>query len=959
MSPYNFESRDCIAAPFGERTPYGQGVWPSRVDHSLSIEPENVDKWVRSACVLCSNGCGLDIAVKDNKIVGVRGLASDRVNHGRLGPKGLSGWIANHNPDRLTHPLIRKNGVLVKATWDEAMELICSKTRDVLEELGKNGIAFYTSGQLFLEEYYTLALITKAGICTMHTDGNTRLCTATAAAAMRESFGCDGQPGSYTDIDVTDCIFIFGHNVANTQSVLWTRMLDRLKGPNPPKLIVVDPRTTRTAKEATLHLSPKVGTNMALLNGIQRLLIKKGYIDEEFIRDHTMGYENLKNTVEAYTPEYVEKITGVSEADLFQAAEIIGTSPSLLSTALQGVYQSHQATASACQINNIHLIRGMIGKPGCGILQMNGQPTAQNNRETGCNGEYTGFRNPDNPKHMEDLADHWNIDVDIIPHWSDSPTHISQIMNYIDSGSVKFMWVSGTNPAVSLPNLPQARQILGKPDLFLVVQDIFPTETTELASVVLPAAMWGEKTGCFTNVDRTVHISHKAIDPPGECKSDMDIWLDYSKRMGFKDKDGQPLMKWSTPEEAFNQWKASTKGRPCDYTGMTYHKLSQGSGIQWPCNEENPRGMERLYKGGIFPTDIDHCETYGHDLEIGAPFTKGEYAVMNPAGRALIKAAKHREPEETVDDEYPFWVTTGRDLMQFHTRTKTGRSKRLNDAQGDSYMQISEIDAEKLGIRDGDLCRVTSRRGVVEVKARVGNINVGLVFIPFHYGYWDSKDMRKRAGNELTLSGWDAISKQPYFKFGAVKVEKVKEGEAKCEVTIHERVRATDAVESAKKGPVGKHMHIGDYIAVADKTARQLSRDFMALYDKFPKDRELQQGMKGLNFLAEEITTLMDPWMDKYDARDSPLESLVGKIEPVEADVHPTYAALVAIHSLMPLIASLKITCKALDVALKSLLDPEFAGCMLEVGELVARMERWVNGQTATRSVQGLTVPLK
>jgi anaerobic selenocysteine-containing dehydrogenase len=232
---------------------------------------------------------------------------------------------------------------------------------------------------------------------------------------MRESFGSDGQPGSYADIDYTDCLFLVGHNVSHTQTVLWSRMLDRLDGPNPPNLIVVDPRRSDTAKRATVHLAPKIGTNLALLNGIQHLLFANGWVNEEYVSKHVVGLEQLKKTVAKYTPEHVEGITGVPRTQLKEAARIIGTTKSLLSTALQGVYQSNQATASACQIHNINLLRGLIGKPGSGILQMNGQPTAQNNREAGCDGEYPGFRNFQNPKHVQEIADVWNIDFMHVP----------------------------------------------------------------------------------------------------------------------------------------------------------------------------------------------------------------------------------------------------------------------------------------------------------------------------------------------------------------------------------------------------------------------------------------------------------------------------------------------------------------------------------------------------------------
>lgn len=434
----------------------------------------------------------MDIGVKDGKIVGVRGRASDRVNHGRLGPKGLHSWHVNHHNDRLTYPLVRKNGKLKRATWDEAMSLIVDHTKAVQKELGNHGIGFYTSGQLFLEEYYALAVIGKAGLGTLHMDGNTRLCTATAAASMRESFGCDGQPGSYTDIDVTDCIFMVGHNMSATQTVLWTRILDRLAGQSPPKLVVIDPRRTSCAQQATVHVAPKIGTNLAVLNGIQHLLFKNGWVNEEFVSKHTVGIDDLRKICEKYTPEVVEDISGVPAATLIEAASVIGQSNSLLSTALQGVYQSNQATASACAVNNVNLLRGMIGRPGCGIYQMNGQPTAQNNREAGCNGEYTGFRNPKNKKHMQELADHWNIELHKLPHWGE-PVHIMNMLKFIETGSIKMFWVSGTNPAVSLPELERVRRLFTKPDLFLVCQDIFMTETAQLADVVLPAAMWAEK----------------------------------------------------------------------------------------------------------------------------------------------------------------------------------------------------------------------------------------------------------------------------------------------------------------------------------------------------------------------------------------------------------------------------------------------------------------------------------
>src|SRR5215210_1488393 len=442
--------------------------------------------------MLHSNGDALDIAVRKGRIVGVRGRGIDRVNKGRVDSKDLFGWQANNSEDRLKNPLVRKNGELVEASWDEAMGRVVEHSKRLLEEKGPLAFGFYTTGQLFLEEYYALGVIGKAGLGTPHMDGNTRLCTATAAEALKETFGTDGQPASYADVDHADAIVLYGHNVAETQTVLWMRMLDRLEAPNPPKLVVVDPRPTPAAQRADVHLAIKNGTNMALMNGLLHEIIASGWYDEEYIAAHTLGWEELRVTVEEYPPGKVAEICGVPEKQIRQAARIIGESKRLLSTILQGFYQSHQATAASCQVNNIHLLRGMVGKPGCGVLQMNGQPTAQNTRECGANGDLPGFRNWNNVDHVQELAELWNVEWMKIPHWA-SPTHAMQIFRYAEQGSISFLWISATNPAVSLPELPRIRSILDNEDLFVVVQDIFLTETAQYADVVLPAATWGKR----------------------------------------------------------------------------------------------------------------------------------------------------------------------------------------------------------------------------------------------------------------------------------------------------------------------------------------------------------------------------------------------------------------------------------------------------------------------------------
>ncbi|KXJ87864.1 hypothetical protein Micbo1qcDRAFT_124009 [Microdochium bolleyi] len=971
-------SRDAIADVWGPRTPY-KGDWPVRVDEACDVESgAEPDRWVQSACVLCSNGCGLDIGVKDGKVVGVRGRAVDRVNKGRLGPKGLHGWQSINSPDRLTHPLVRnqETGELERATWDEVMELIVSKSNHLIETMTKHSIAFYTSGQLFLEEYYALALVGKGGLNTLHMDGNTRLCTATAAASMRESFGCDGQPGSYADLDVTDCMFLVGHNMAATQTVLWSRVLDRLAGAEPPQLVVVDPRVSDTARLATVHLAPRIGTNLALLNGLQQLLLENGWIDEQYLRDHVCGLQELRDTVRGYTPERVEEITGVPAAKLQEAARILGTAKTLVSTALQGVYQSWQATATATAINNVNLLLGQLGKPGSGILQMNGQPTAQNNREAGCDGEFPGFRNHQNAAHMAELARLWNLDPVKVPHWNE-PTHVESLLSFIDAGSVGMLWVSGTNPLVSLPNLPRVRETLTKPGLFLVVQDIFLTETAAVADVVLPAAQWAEKTGCFTNVDRTVHISHKAVDPPGEARSDLDIFLNYARRMDFRDREGGPLLPWTpgdpeTPEAVFRAWQRVSAGRPCDYTGMSYAKLTGSSGIQWPCNPDtSPDGTERLFTDGVFFTATDFCESYGHDLETGAPLSLDDYRALDPAGRAILKSCHYLPPLEEPDEKFPLRLATGRRTHQFHTRTKTGRSEALQAACPEPEVSVCAEDARRAGVEDGEMVLVSSRRGRVELTLRVGDIAEGQVFIPFHFGYWDAQDGRARAANELTVERWDPVSKQPAFKSGAVRIDKLPpppaggEGSSssasKQQPQQQQHRRPTGAEEARRERQLELWLAQTYYAVV------KLGDIYDHLLPDLLHDLEIEGGIQVLKRIAARIKEALEP-IDKNNNDDDDDLGRRGAAELAEflffrrperirRSGHPDYDTLEVLQSLHVFVAHVQGGLTALGPVSGALWDERFAGAVALCDRETRRTQAWIVQQVKVRAPQTLLVP--
>ncbi len=955
------QSRDSIQDVWGPRTPYhGEKHWPVRVDENTSEHP---DHWVQSCCVLCTNGCGLEIGVKDGRIVGVRGRADDRVSHGRLGPKGLCAWQANGSADRLTRPLVRDGkkpgGAFREASWDEAMDLIVGRCKDVRQKYTSGAIGFYNSGQLFIEDYYTLSVLTHAGLGTKHVDGNTRLCTATASFALRETFGNDGNPASVTDYDTADCIAHFGHNPAATQTVAWMRILDRRRVPNPPRLIVVDPRRTATAKEADVHLAPRLGTNVAVMNGLLHLVIANGHIDRNFIDKHTVGFDKLRAVVEKYPPGRVEEITGIPAKQLREAAQLLGTAKRLLCTVLQGFYQASEATAAACQVNNLVLVRGMIGKPGCGVIQSNGQPTAQNTRETGCDGDFPGFRNWQNPRHVEQLARLWNVEPHTIPAWG-PPTHAMQIFRLAESGSIKFLWVVATNPAVSLPELHRVRRILEQERLFVVVQDAFLTETARLADVVLPAAIWGEKTGTFTNYERTVHISHKAVEPPGEARPDMDIFLDFARRMDFRDRDGQPLIKWRTPEECFEAWKACSKGTPCDYSGLSYARLSVRSGIQWPCNEQYPEGKERLYDDFHFPTSYEECGDFGHDLETGGHILPVDYRANDPRGRAWLKPAEHRPPHETPDEEYPFYLTTGRVVYQFHTRTKTGRVRELQQAAPDAFVQMHEEDARRLGIAEGDLVEVTSRRAAVRVKARLGDVLPGHVFIPFHYGYWDEPDGRPRAANELTLTAWDVVSKQPSFKYAAVHVAKAGQKSLVSKVVgVAGRVidRASELADSLTGGThPTERSHVSDYLGLLCDAGEEVAAACDYLAHQHGQDAEIREGAEIIGNFSRQALELLGPFIAKYGERpEKEPRALRQTLFP-----RPRaggFGLLRDLHALHVLVSDAHVAVKVVKDAAQEMRDDELhEACLLLLGQN-QRQQAWVDTMIKESAAQSVAVP--
>ena len=429
-----------------------------RIDSNLGIAGEP-DEWVHSACLLCSNGCGLDIAVKEGRIVGVRGQPDHPVSFGHLGPKGEHAWVANNSKRRGATPMIRrKRGAsLQPVSWAEAMDFFVERFRDAWSR-GHQNLACYNSGQLTIEELYTLGKFWRGGLQSANIDGNTRLCTATSATGLMANFGSDGPVASYADIDRADLLCLYGHNVAEVQTVLWERML-AAKQANGGRIIVADPRRTPTVLQgADLHLQLAPGTNVALMNGLIHLLIRNGWVDRDFVAAHTVGFADMEAVVGDYPPERVAQLCEIPQADLETAAEWIGTTGRFVSTVLQGFYQSVEATAASSLVNSVHLLRGAIGKPGAGPLLMAGQPSAMCNREAGAGGSYPAYRNPHNEAQMRDLAALWNLDYEHFRH--EAPNDIMTMMETAERGDIEFMWVIGTNPLVSLPDQNRSRRIL-------------------------------------------------------------------------------------------------------------------------------------------------------------------------------------------------------------------------------------------------------------------------------------------------------------------------------------------------------------------------------------------------------------------------------------------------------------------------------------------------------------------
>ena len=761
----------------------------------------NVTSWVKSVCGYCSVGCGLEIGVNSTgKAVAVRGNAVHPTNVGRVCVKGLYEHKILHDQDlrvgsRAKYPMKRDaNGNWQNITWDEATTLLSQKIIDAVNTNGPDSVASYNTGQWTVEEYYAMGKLGKGAISTSTMDSNTRLCMAAAVYGYMSTFGSDGPPGCYDDIENTDCFFLIGTNPAEMHPQVWRRIVMARRSARAPKLIVVDPRRTATARSADLHLQLKPGTNVALMNGILQQLIANNWIDSTYINAHTRNFSALAAKVAIYTPTYVAGITGLTTTQIQTAAQWIGQSPEVWSLFIQGVYQSMGATDTVRLICAMHLITGKIGRPGSAPFSITGQATAMSNRETGGSSALSGYRNYYNPNHVAELESLWNVAPGTIPPRAttvitsdtDLQPTIPSMVDMMRKGTLKVFWVACTNPSVTLPDLNKYHSYLSFSNQsrpFVVVQDIFdPMESMAYADLFLPAAQWGEKTGTYTCSERRVNLGRQAVQPVGYelrptygAYSDLDIIKMVADKLAsldarFRDQAGQSLVKSADPETVFNEWKQVSAGKICDMSGMTYANLATNNGIAWPSTPANVLGGKRLYTNGLFNTNWDRAQ-YGKT-------PTAAWIDPNNLSRAYLWAVDYVAPPEVPDATYPFWLNTGRVIEHFHSRTKTKRVAQLHEMVPENYVEISTADAKTLRVVTGNLVKVTSRRGTITVKAKVTDtVRTGAVFIPMHFGDIDPTDVAQNGGrmvsvNRLTMNYVDKDCGQPIYKHCAVKLAK-------------------------------------------------------------------------------------------------------------------------------------------------------------------------------------------
>ena len=694
-----------------------------------------------TTCCYCGVGCGIVVHQDKKGMVTVEGDSEHPVNKGMLCSKGINlHHTVNDKTDRLLYPQMRynKSMPLQRVSWDAALERTAAVFKTFIQKYGPDSVAFYVSGQCLTEEYYVVNKLIKGFIGSNNIDTNSRLCMSSAVAAYKMSLGEDSVPVCYDDIEAADCFFVAGANPAWCHPIIWRRVEAQKAAKPNVKIIVVDPRKTDSCSLADLHLQINPGTDITLNHAIGRVLIENGDIDLDFIKNHAEGFNQYKEIVFKKTISAAAAICGVRVEDIIVAARYIGNANGFLTMWTMGLNQSAIGVNKNLSLINLNLITGHIGKPGSGPFSLTGQPNAMGGREVGgLANMLPAHRNLNNPVHREEVQKFWGGTV-IAEKPGLTATEMFEALN---DDRLKAIWIICTNPLTSLPDVRVAEEGL-KRAKFVVVQDISnKPETLKYADVILPAATWTEKEGTMTNSERRISHLHKIVDAPGEARADAEIICDFAKRMGY------PGFDFPDAASIYNEHVQITEGTNVDISGLNYDVLQEKKTVQWPYNSStSDTGTKRLFTDKVFYT---------------------------PSAKAIIHAVPDDITSEKPSSDFPFVLTTGRIRDQWHTMSRTGKVNKLKQHISQAFVEVHPEDAKRLQVKDDEVVVVQSKRGEVRVKAKVSDtIKKGVVFLPMHWGKILGSDLNR--SNNLTNNLLDPISKEPDFKFCAVRVARYK-----------------------------------------------------------------------------------------------------------------------------------------------------------------------------------------
>ncbi|WP_071189680.1 nitrate reductase [Trichormus sp. NMC-1] len=708
----------------------------------------------KTLCSYCGVGCGLEVSppAQHGKATNrdsegtptwrVRGDRSHPSSQGMVCVKGAT-ITESLDKNRLHYPMMRNSldQEFRRVSWDEAFDIITQHIQTLRLNNATDSICMYGSGQFQTEDYYIAQKLLKGCLGTNNFDANSRLCMSSAVSGYIQSFGADGPPCCYDDLELTDCAFLIGTNTAECHPIVFNKLAKYHKKNRHVKMVVVDPRRTPTAEAADLHLAIRPGTDIDLLNGIAHLLMRWHYIDPLFIDDCTSNFPAYAEVIRHYSPEVVASRCGISIEDLETAAKYWGKSKSVLSLWSMGVNQSSEGTAKVRTIINLHLMTGQIGKPGAGPFSLTGQPNAMGGREAGGLAHLLpGYRLVKNAQHRAEVENFWGLEPGQI---SPVPGLTAwEIITGLETGNVGLLWIAATNPAVSMPDLERTKKALLKSPFTIYQDAYYPTETSAYAHVLLPAAQWGEKTGIMTNSERMVTLCSAFREPPREAKPDWEIFAEVGRRLGFKKE-----FAFNNSAQVYAEFVQLTRQRPCDMSGLSHEVLKTQGPIQWPHRKEDALIRGLSYAGKRLYTDL-HFHT--------------------PDGRAKFGAYYSKGLAEPPDPNYPFILTTGRLYGHWHTQTRTGRIDKIRKMHPEPFIEIHPRDAAKLGIIDNQSVEVRSRRGITKFPAKVTKaIAPGTVFVPMHWGKLWADDAE---ANAMTHSQACPDSLQPELKACAVQL---------------------------------------------------------------------------------------------------------------------------------------------------------------------------------------------